>query len=188
MTHVPQQDEHAALALQETPAYKFYAQHAGIPDGLRVKAQPQLTTRIGNWFFNTLLPALRLRWVKVDGLEHEGKIYYHFKVGVPGRGHEWVLTPLGVYFVGKMLFYVERSGAKAPEVGMVGDSAMGDVFVPMWAIPKLLDVMSTILQEHTTEVKFLMGEFDRLSKATAPADELPSPESDEPVPTPHTLH
>lgn len=179
----------ALASVESGPAFKFYQEHTAVPDELRTKALPPVHG-LANLFFNKLLPACHLKWVKVEEFVHDdGRTYVRVRVGVPGRSHVWVTTLFGLYMIGKAMHFMLKVGMldrlPSDEVGVSDNQS---VAIPTWAAVEALTHFSGVLRRHHYDVQFLLEEFHRLSVEEMPEEEKPSPPVDESVPQQRTLH
>lgn len=169
----------------DSPAYKFFNEHAELPVNLRNKRPPMLGA-VRRFIFNKLFPALRLRWVKLDACEVGGRCYYRVKVGVPGRDNSFVVTPIHAFVLAQMLMMYYQVGQLhgIAEIGVVGHESRGDVSIPMWAMPYVMEHLETIITENESQVRFLHAEMRRLAEVEQ-ADQVPVLPEPEAKPTLH---
>lgn len=148
---------------QDTPAYRFFREHAGLPEAIRNTAPPQFRNSFTSWVWLTLLPFLRLKRVWSESAEIEGRTYYQLHIHQPFRHYHVRVTPFLAAMFGNALSMLSRqlTNQKA-DLMLAGDESIGELVVPTWAVRDVLREFRNIIEENKESVQHLLDEVHRL--------------------------
>lgn len=140
-----------------TPALSDEQRHAMcvVPASLRSPIVGQrCINKLAVVVFDNLLPKLGMGRVEVVPVKEDGKTYYRISIIQPGRTISWGVTPYGAAGLGQWMFVKMMSGEMRANFLVPDNDGTGDVYVPLWAAPRVLEALMQISRIHRHEIEF----------------------------------